>query len=115
MLEGLVEGVGVGVAEVEGEAWAAPAAAFPAGEPESDLPETSKTTMLAVMPLGTVTTQKLAPPAPAAEREDSTFPMPSLAGLMEQGVPLQPSPEQTIFTPKVGAVLESQLLVQIGL
>lgn len=97
------------MAEVVGEAWAAPAAALPAGEPESELPEISKTTMFAVMPLGTVTTQKSEPPAPVAEREDSTFPMPSLTGLMAHGVPLQPSPEQIIFTPKVGRVPESQL------
>jgi hypothetical protein len=49
-------GVGVGVA-VELEACAP--------EPAPELP-TWKTTMLAVSPGGTVTTQKLAPPAPAA-------------------------------------------------
>jgi hypothetical protein len=59
------EDFGDGVGEVVG--WTLELTAFEElGELEDPDPPTGKTTILAVTPLGTVTTQKLAPPAPAA-------------------------------------------------
>ena len=84
-----------------------------APDPELEFPA-SKTTTLAVSPSGTVTTQKLAPPAPVDWSELVTPPTPLTDGSMEQGVPLQPDPEHTILMPKVGGVLESEQPVQIG-
>jgi hypothetical protein len=70
-------------------------------EPASELP-LSKTTMLAFPPGGMVTTQKAAPPAPTAWSALVTPPMPLVEGSMEHGVPLQPDPAHSIFTPKLG-------------
>ena len=61
----------------------------------------SKTIMCAVSPLGTVTTQPVAPPAPV-----KGLPIISLtlltAGSILQGRPWQPSPSHSISTPKSG-------------
>lgn len=59
-----------------------------------------KTTILAVMPFGTVATQKSAPPAPAAASELVTSFIPLTEGSIEQGRPLQPSPSHSIFSPQ---------------
>jgi hypothetical protein len=68
------------------------------------LPSFSKTTMWAVSPLGTVTTQPVAPPAPV-----KGLPIISLteltAGSILQGRPLQPSPSHSISIPKSGLTL----------
>jgi hypothetical protein len=85
----------------------------PSPEPPSELPAL-KTTTFAVAPLGTVTTQKLAPPAPEACWALVTPPTPSLDGSMEHGVPLHSPPEQTILTPKVGGVPERCDSMKIG-
>lgn len=63
------------------------------------------TTMFAVPPFGTVTTQKLAPPAPVAELGLVTSLTLLTAGSIEHGKPLQVPPEQVIFIPQVGSVL----------
>lgn len=64
-------------------------------------PDFSKTTTLAFSPLGTVTTQKVAPPAPT-----EVLPIISLtaftAGSILHGRPLQPSPSHSISIPKSG-------------
>ena len=64
----------------------------------------SKTIMCAVSPLGMVTTQPVAPPAPV-----KGLPIISLtlltAGSILQGRPWQPSPSHSISTPKSGTVL----------
>lgn len=70
--------VGVGVEEAS-------------AEDEADEP-TGNTTTLAELPLGMVTTQKLAPPAPEASSELVTPPIPSVEGSIEHGRPLQPEP-----------------------
>jgi hypothetical protein len=68
------------------------------------LPSFSKTTMWAVSPLGTVTTQPVAPPAPV-----KGVPIISLteltAGSILQGRPLQPPPSHSISIPKSGLTL----------
>lgn len=64
-------------------------------------PSVLKTTMFAVDPFGTVTTQKSAPPAPEAEVALLTTPKPSELGSMAQGRPLQ-FPSHSIFKPKEG-------------
>lgn len=61
----------------------------------------SNTTKLALLPLGTVTTQKLAPPAPSVLVPVISFTV-CLDGSMAHGRPLQPPPSQTISTPQVG-------------
>lgn len=61
----------------------------------------SNTTKLALLPFGTVTTQKLAPPTPIVPPLDISFTL-CFAGSMAQGRPLQPPPSQTISTPHVG-------------
>lgn len=99
----LLLGVGEGVGFGDGEGFGAGALDSGAPDPSSDAPGW-KMTMLAVVPLGIVTTQKLAPPAPEAWSELVTPPTPSTDGSMEHGVPLQPGPEHTILIPKVGVV-----------
>lgn len=85
------------------------------GDPEPALESpTGKTTTLAVNPAGIVTTQKLAPPAPEAPSGLVTPPTPSTEGSIEQGRPLHPEPEHSIFTPKVGEVPLSGELVNSG-
>lgn len=64
-------------------------------------PSVLKTTMFAVDPFGTVTTQKSAPPAPVAEVALLTTPKPSELGSMAQGRPLQ-FPSHSTFRPKEG-------------
>ena len=61
----------------------------------------SKTTKLAVAPLGTVTTQNAAPPAPS-ELQPSIWFTWCLEGSIAQGKPLHSPPSQTTFTPHVG-------------
>lgn len=73
-----------------------------------------KTTMLAVWPFGMVTTQNWEPPAPLDLSALVTPPIPSLDGSMEQGVPLQPEPAQTILIPNVGGVPAREEPCQIG-
>lgn len=63
-------------------------------------PDPSKATMCAVLPLGTVTTQKEEPPAPTAASLLWTL----LPGLISQGRPLHPPSGHSIRTPKSGAV-----------
>lgn len=66
----------------------------------------SKTIMCAVSPLGMVTTQPVAPPAPV-----KGLPIISLtsltAGSILQGRPWQPSPSHSISTPKSGLILRN--------
>jgi len=64
-------------------------------------PDSSKTTKVAVTPLGTVTTQKAPPPAPLEELPTISFTL-FLAGSIAQGRPLQPGPSHSIFTPHLG-------------
>lgn len=88
------------------------------GEDDDDEPPVEpsvlKTTILALWPLGTVTTQNSAPPTPFVETGLFSPPMPSSAGLMEQGRPLQPPPSHSILTPYVGFVWHRSEAVQIG-
>lgn len=68
----------------------------------------SKTTMFAVLPLGTVTTQNDAPPAPSALSGEVTSFKALTEGSILQGRPLQPAPSsQVISTPKVAGVLRN--------
>lgn len=62
-------------------------------------PSVLKTTMFAEPPLGTVTTQKLAPPTPVAATGLSTPFTSTLEGSIAHGRPLQPPPGHSIFTP----------------
>jgi hypothetical protein len=72
--------------------------------PVSLLPA-SKTTMFAVWPLGTVTTQNAAPPAPSELSAEVTWFKASTEGSILQGRPLQPAlSSQVISTPKVAGV-----------
>lgn len=68
--------------------------------------------MLATPPLGTVTTQKAALPAPTADSLLST--LPSELGEISQGNPLQSLSGHSIFTPKLGKVLFRAESCQIG-
>jgi hypothetical protein len=123
VLLGVGVGVGVGVGEADGEGVGValsleesleePAAAALLAALATE-PSVLKTTMLAVEPLGIVTTQKLAPPAPDAWLALVTPPMPSVDGLMEHGVPLHPPPSHSILTPNVGLVPAREDAVQIG-
>lgn len=61
----------------------------------------STTTYRAEPPLGTVTTQEAAPPAPTELLPTSSL-TPCWDGSMAQGRPLQPSPSHTISILKVG-------------
>jgi hypothetical protein len=72
--------------------------------PVSLLPA-SKTTMLALWPLGTVTTQNAAPPAPSELSAEVTSFKALTEGSILHGRPLQPAPSsQVISTPKVAGV-----------
>lgn len=64
----------------------------------------SKTTKLALLPLGTVTTQKLAPFGLIGSAPVISF-TPCFEGSMAHGRPLQPPPSQIISTPQVGILL----------
>ena len=77
-------------------------------------PSTLKTTMFAVFPLGTVTTQKSAFPTPVALTGLSTPPTPLLEGLMEHGKPLQPPAGHSILIPNVGGVFLSEHPMNMG-
>jgi hypothetical protein len=111
VLELVEDGVGVGVGV--GEALEEAAFEEDAGFELPELP-ISKTTISAVNPEGTVTTQKLAPPAPLAWSALVTPPIPSVDGSIEHGRPLQPEPEHSILIPKLGMVFDKELPVQIG-
>jgi len=78
------------------------------------VPSILKTTMLACLPLGTVTTQKLASPTPLALTGLLTPPTPSVPGLIEQGKPLQPPPGHSILRPNVGLLLLSEHPMNMG-
>jgi hypothetical protein len=65
-------------------------------------PEMSKTTMLALAPEGTVTTQPVAPPAPVKTSGASISLTPMVEGSIRQGRPLQPSPSHRISIPNSG-------------
>ena len=106
-------GVGVGVGVVVGVGvGASVGASVELGVPEPALESPGwKMTTLAVVPLGIVTTQKLAPPAPADSSALVTPPTPTTEGSMEQGTPLHPGPEHSILTPKLGVVLSKGELV----
>lgn len=68
----------------------------------------SKTTMFAFLPLGTVTTQKAAPPAPSALSAEVTSFKALTEGSILQGRPLQPAPSShVISTPNVAGVLRN--------
>lgn len=84
-----------------------------AGESSEGPPEPSKATMLAWLPFFTVTTQKLAPPAPDAASLLTTLPPPD--GLIWQGRPSHPPLGHSILTPKSGLVELSPELSQTGL
>jgi hypothetical protein len=111
VLELVEDGVGVGVGV--GEALEEAAFDEDAGFELPELP-ISKTTISAVNPEGTVTTQKLAPPAPLAWSALVTPPIPSVDGSFEHGSPLHPEPEHSTLIPKVGIVFDRELPVQIG-
>jgi len=103
----------VGVALVdEGGGGATDDGASGAGPPSE--PSTLKTTMLAVLPLGTVTTQKLAPPTPVALTGLFTPFVPSVEGWMAQGRPLHPPPGHSILMPKFGGVSLSEQPTNMG-
>jgi hypothetical protein len=70
-------------------------------------PSVLNTTMLADLPLGTVTTQKLAPPTPSALSGLSTPFMSMVEGSILHGVPLHPPPGHSMLTPYVGLVVPS--------
>ena len=69
--------------------------------PMAELPlPAGNMTRVALDPLGMVTTQKLALPAPESSLDDPfTWLMSSVAGSMEQGNPLQPPSGHSILTP----------------
>ena len=75
----------------------------PDDEPDPPDPPASlsNTTTLAFWPLGTVTTQKVAPPAPAVSLPEHSL-TECLAGSMAHGRPLHPSPSHSILTPHLG-------------
>jgi len=77
-------------------------------------PSTLNTTILAVLPFGTVTTQNWAPPTPVVETGLVNPPIPSSAGLIEHGRPLQPPPSHSTLIPYVGRSPHSDEAVQIG-
>lgn len=72
---------------------------------ESSLAPISKTTMLALEPGGTVTTQPVAPPAPMNTSKALIWLTSMLEGSILQGRPLQPSPSHSISIPKLGLTL----------
>lgn len=67
----------------------------------SSRPSTSNTTILAFASLGTVTTQKVAPPAPGVSVPEHWL-TECFLGSIAQGRPLQPSPSHSILTPHFG-------------
>src|SRR5208282_3057060 len=71
----------------------------------------SKTTMLADAPFGTVTTQKLAPPAPLVKLLLVTSFRPLTEGPIPQGMLSQP---HSIFTPHEGNVFDMAGRVEVG-
>ncbi len=92
-------GVGVGEGDEEGELLGA----FPPPPAEELPPEplASKTTKFALLPFGTVTTQKAAPSPLIVGLPDIWLTL-CLAGSTPQGRPLHPPPSQTISTPQFG-------------
>jgi len=75
--------------------------------PDGELEESPalKTTRFALLPVGTVTTQKPAPPAPSADSDDVTVFIALTDGSIEHGRPLHPPPSHSILIPQVGIVL----------
>jgi hypothetical protein len=99
-------GLGLGLSSFGGEVSELPPPLLP--------PLELYATMLALLPLGTVTTQKLAPPAPVSAVR------PLMVGLspeisMLQGSPLHPPPGHSILSPNSGLVPLSGESSQIGL
>lgn len=72
---------------------------------ESPLASTSKTTMLALEPGGTVMTQPVAPPAPVNMSRASMMLTAMVEGSILQGRPLQPGPSHSTSIPKLGRTL----------
>jgi hypothetical protein len=105
----LLDVVGAGlVVEVVGGGGGGAAELDLDGELEGEValdPSVWKTTMLADLPLGTVTTQKLAPPTPSALTGLLTPLISIFDGSISQGVPLQPPPGHSIRTPYDGLTL----------
>lgn len=96
--------VELGATEDEEEELGAWAAAFAWGPLTLLLllpPSGPNTMMLAVDPLGTVTTQKLPPPAPTVALVLHSFTL-WMAGSMAHGRPLQPPSGHSILTPQLG-------------
>ena len=77
-------------------------------------PSVLKMTMLAVSPLGTVTTQKSAPPAPVAARSLLTLKPSTVAGLISHGSPLQRPDAHSILMPNVGRLSLSGESMKMG-
>jgi hypothetical protein len=96
--DGVGVGVGVGVGDGVDDSDLDPELE----EPDPVEPSVLNTTMLAEPPLGTVTTQKLAPPTPSAETGLVTPLIPSVDGSIEHGRPLHPPPGHSILTPYDG-------------
>lgn len=110
-------GVGVGVGVGDGDGLGELESGFDDDDSEElESPPALKTTTLAVPPLGTVTTQKSAPPAPVALSALFTLGMlPELEeGSILHGRPLHPPPGHSMLTPNFGAVPERLDPVQIG-
>lgn len=100
---GLGDGVVVVVVVLEDDDLAA--LELPDDDDDDELCPALNTTMLALPPLGTVTTQKLAPPAPEAESGDVT-PFTGLTdGSIEHGRPLQFPSGHSILMPQDGEML----------
>jgi hypothetical protein len=98
------DGVGVGVGDGVSLCFADSFEPLPLPLPEpepADPDDFSKTTKLAFTFGGTVTTQKLPPPAPSVLVPSISLTL-CLAGSTAQGRPLQPGLSQTISTPHVG-------------
>jgi hypothetical protein len=108
--DGVSVGVGVGVGCALDDA---AAAGLESAESESPA---LKTVMYPIAPFGTVTTQKLPPPAPVADSGLVTSLTLLTEGSIEQGKPLQaPSGSQVILMPQLGAVLAKSEASQMGL
>jgi hypothetical protein len=113
---GVGVGVGVGVSlvvvgssEVDGGGATLDEGASSSSPPPSP-PPGPKATMLAVLPLETVTTQKDEPPAPVAASEEMTLP----PWPISQGNPVQPPSGHSTRRPHSGALPVSDEPSQMG-